>query len=684
MATTSSTGTGIQVGGLVSGIDTGAIIDSLTSIEQTRVTREQNQKALVEDTQTAFTDLASRVSSLSSVATTLSKAASFALFTATTNDAELATVTGSETGSAGAFDVVVQQLATTEKVASSNFATTNTSLNLTGTFEVSRSAAAIASDPTKKTTTIDIKPTDALKDIVNKINAAEGSAVKASILNSGTGQNRLVLTGVEQGSDAFFLKETAGTALSAGLALIDPVQSARTEFNFVKATGGAADSTTLFKDLFTSIGGNKLQTGDKISISGQSADGTVATTDFTIDATTSTVGDLLTQIRSVYGANTNVSLNQSGEISLTNTGSGTGAISMTLAYTGLNPTSTMSLGETKAQNQFTSEINEGSRSFYLLDGMAVSSQTNADAKTVVGSTINLIKADPTKTVKLALAVDKTSIKSKIQDLIDQYNSVLSFIAEQSKVVVKNTKSTATDTGVQSKGPLANDSTVRQLKQQLTTLMTSPVELLKGKTQYNSLSRIGITTDRTTGLLTVDDTTLNKALDTDIDGVKSLFMASGFSSNPAHEMGRFDDKTTKSGVYDVDPDANTISKTSLASDMATALRSDNILMSKEGDSKGLSITAPIGSGTGKFTFVRGIASQLKMFVDNAKDSSKGLFTKAQQSFQSRLSDFDDRIATLTTHVETVRQRLTTQYAALEQSMQKLKTQSSAFTSQISSL
>lgn len=681
MSSTSSSA--MQVGGLVSGLDTNAIIDGLTNIEQTRVNRVEAKRELIQKQREAFNELATRVYALSKQAEALSKSNQFNLFKASSNDEDIATVSAGENGSAGSFEIVAQQLATTQKASSRSFSAVNVSLNLTGTFEVSRSREAIKNDPTKKTTSIDIKATDALKDIVNKINSAEGAGVKASILSLSSGENRLVLTGLDQGSDGFYLKETAGDALSnpAGLGILNATQSVRTEFSMLKTVGGPAEGTTLFKDLFASIGGNKMDAGDRITIAGANANGTVTSTDFVINPATSTVDQFLNQIRTTFGANTEVKLNQSGEIVLSNIGPGTGTMSMNLTFVDQGAASSMQLGGTKAQNSFSNLINEGTKAFYLLDGMAVSAQSNTDSNTVVGTNIELKKADPTKTIKLGLDIDKAGIKAKIQTFVDEYNSVMNFIKEQTKVEVKD-KGEEDKQSSTSKGPLANEASVRRLKSQLQSLVTSPVKELDGKTQYTSLARVGITTNRSTGTLEIDDTILDKAMNTDLDGVKSLFIANGFSSNPQHTLGRYDEKTTKSGTYDVRPDSDEIdTDAGPGVSWATATRQGDILMAKTGDSKGLSITAPIGSGNGTFTFSRGIASQLKMFIDNSKDPVDGFFIKTDQTFQSRITEYDKRIAKLEDQVENYRSRLTREYASLEQNMQKLNSQNAAFLSQM---
>ena len=113
------------------------------------------------------------------------------------------------------------------------------------------------------------------------------------------------------------------------------------------------------------------------------------------------------------------------------------------------------------------------------------------------------------------------------------------------------------------------------------------------------------------------------------------------------------------------------------------RSGDSLTSNEGDSKGLSITAPVGSGSGAFTFARGIASQLQMFIDDANDFVDGSFKVTKETYQKRISDYDKRIIKLEDQVDAYRSRLINQFTALEQTMQRLQSQNSAFLAQLGS-
>lgn len=68
--------------------------------------------------------------------------------------------------------------------------------------------------------------------------------------------------------------------------------------------------------------------------------------------------------------------------------------------------------------------------------------------------------------------------------------------------------------------LSGDSTLRTIQSMLQVAMTTPVDGLVG--EYTSLADIGITTDRNTGTLKIDESKLDTALEADPATVKDIF------------------------------------------------------------------------------------------------------------------------------------------------------------------
>lgn len=697
----------LQVGGLATGLDTTSIINGLISLEQQKVTREETKKSEIELKLSTFNDLKTKLTDFYNQAKEMDKNTVFNVFKSSSSDESVAKITGEENATQGNYDVKVFGLANSLKVASKSFAASTSSLNLTGSFTISTSAAAQKADPTATTVQIDITATDTLKDIAAKINRAKGTGATASVIQMGASDYRLMLTSVDEGTKAFNLEHVSGQGvLSNGLDLVkegngatSARESIRTDFDFRLATGGPATTATKFNQLFASLGTTSaISANDTITITGTGADGlaTVGGT-FTIDDPANrSVGDLLTAVETAMGgaAKVSVSLNSSGEIVVTDLATGgTSNMSMTMTFNDVdNSGSILGLGSSKVRSEFKNVIADGKKAFYLLNDMSVSSQTNRDNATVVGTVFELKSVDTTQSVKLTLDYDKEGIKKKVQTYLDSYNQLIKFLDEKSKIEVSKADDKNSLPGQKgktkiNKGPFAGDSSILGLKSQLQAMMTNKIDELttNNVSKFSSLASVGITSEQKTGFLTIDETDFNAALDADFEGVKRVFVTNGYMTNSAHTFGTYT-KDTKTGVYDIDPtggaqrlDTDKSSGTSWAS--ATVTGDGDLLNSTSGDSNGLAVKAAAGSGVGKVVFVRGVAGQIKDFYDKITNFVDGFVTTTAKNYGDRIKDEEKKISRLEAQVATVKERLTKQFANLELSVSKLKSQSAAFANQL---
>lgn len=692
---------GLSVGGLASGLDTTSIINGLIQIENQRVTREEDKKAEIELKLSTFNDLKTKLTDFYTQAKEMDSTSVFNVFSSSSSDESVAEITGEDSATQGNYDIKVLGLASSLKVASNAFASSTTSMAMTGSFSVSVSAAALKADPTVTSVQVDITATDTLKDIAAKINRTKGTGATASVIQMGANDYRLMLTAVDEGSRAFTMEHISGQGiLSNGLGLVQEAnagaarESIRTDFDFRLAAGGPAASTSTFSSLFNSIGASSAITaGDTISITGTKADGTAVASNFAIGAPgTSTVGDLMTAVETAFGGAgaVSVSLNESGEILVTDKTLGTTDMALTLAFSDADSSgSLLGLGVSKTRTEFNNVIADGKKAFYLLNDLSVSSQTNKDNSTVSGTVFELKKVDPTQSIKLTLNYDKEGIKKKVSSYLDAYNQLLKFIDEKSKIQVKQTdSSTAGVTGKKTtieKGAFAGDSSILGLRSQLQAMMTSNIPELTSEnlSKYGSLASLGITSEQKTGFLVIDDTAFNNALDQDFEGAKRVFVTNGYMTNSAHTFGTYS-KDTKTGVYDIDPATGMFDtdKGTGTTYMAASITGDGDLMNSDnGDSKGMAVKAAVGSGAGKVVFIRGVAGQIKDFYDKITNFVDGFVTSTAKNYQDRINDEDSRISKLEKQVATVKERLTKQFANLELSISKLQSQSAAFSSQI---
>src|SRR4051812_48815562 len=238
----------LQVGGLATGLDTNAIITGLISIEQQKVTREEDAQSKIQLKLSTFNDLKTKLNDFDTQASAMDKSTVFNVFKNTSSDATVADITGADSATVGNYDVKVMNLASSLKVASGSFTSSNASLNLSGSFTISTSASALKADPTATTVQIDLAATDTITDIANKINRAKGTGATASVLKMGDTDYRLMLTSVDEGTQAFQVNAVAGSEAKSiffdGLDLVTQntattqKQSFRTRFDFRQATGG--------------------------------------------------------------------------------------------------------------------------------------------------------------------------------------------------------------------------------------------------------------------------------------------------------------------------------------------------------------------------------------------------------------------------------------------------------------
>ena len=183
------------------------------------------------------------------------------------------------------------------------------------------------------------------------------------------------------------------------------------------------------------------------------------------------------------------------------------------------------------------------------------------------------------------------------------------------------------------------------------------------------------TDKDTGHLAIDQTKFQTALSTDAQGVARLFANSGWTDNGNATVGGWTNDT-QSGTYALTPSTNTV-------DGNPGNRSGDILFSTTGNSNGLGVTAPSSiAGNINVTFARGVAGLISQFANSATDPVSGILTSDTSSIQGQITDYGTQASDEQTRVDAYRTNLVAQFTAMEQAMQKLKSQSSAFLSQIS--
>lgn len=170
--------------------------------------------------------------------------------------------------------------------------------------------------------------------------------------------------------------------------------------------------------------------------------------------------------------------------------------------------------------------------------------TNKVEGLISNVTIDLLKVDTETDVTINITRDTEAASTAIRDFVDEYNSIISYIDEQTQF--------NTETNVAS--PLLGNRNVSTIKDRLGALITETVPGLGS--DLNRFSQIGIEID-TRGRLSINSAELDRALNGEIEGVDSsdirrLFGLTGESTNSNIEflLGSTRTLSTTSG-YEVD-------------------------------------------------------------------------------------------------------------------------------------
>lgn len=146
-----------------------------------------------------------------------------------------------------------------------------------------------------------------------------------------------------------------------------------------------------------------------------------------------------------------------------------------------------------------------------INGITVERDANNIKDAVDGLTIQLNKAAAGETAKISVADDTDKTTKAVQEFVDQYNSVMSYLDDALDIGDPTAENNKT-------GALVGDSSVMRLQTQLRSLLSSSVS--KG-TDVKNLKDIGIEIDRY-GKASLDTSKLKETLAEDPSAVQNFF------------------------------------------------------------------------------------------------------------------------------------------------------------------
>jgi len=180
--------------GVVSNIDYSSLITQLVNIKRQSITQLQTDKKGLEITNSAYSNLSTRVKDLITAADGLRKSTAFGSFKTTVSDSNAISASAGSGASYGSYSIVVSTLARSHKIAADGVAADTTAVaSGAGSFSFQVGSGTAQTVPVDATTTL-----AGLKDAINALNAG----VTASVVNDGSGPSpyRLILSSNSTGT----------------------------------------------------------------------------------------------------------------------------------------------------------------------------------------------------------------------------------------------------------------------------------------------------------------------------------------------------------------------------------------------------------------------------------------------------------------------------------------------------
>ena len=188
-------------------------------------------------------------------------------------------------------------------------------------------------------------------------------------------------------------------------------------------------------------------------------------------------------------------------------------IAITVTDDDLNNTDVSGLSQLATANLTT--LKTAQDAIINLDQQLVTRDSNSFSDVITGVTLNLKSADVGTTGTLTIALNTTSVESKVNSFVEAYNSLAD--------TMKSLGAYNAETGLA--GGLQGDSSLRSVQNQIRQTLTNSVSGL----DFGTLSEIGITTD-TNGHLTIDEEKFDSVLSTDFSTVSELFASENGLAN----------------------------------------------------------------------------------------------------------------------------------------------------------
>ncbi len=513
----------INFGGLISGLDSNALIQSLVQIERQPVIRAQQRISQLESLKTAIGGLRTQLLSLRNAAQDFRFTDRFNQFGVTSSEETVLTATVSgENPLVGAFAIDVQQLASATTATSS--ASIGSAIDPNATLENSGITATIeAGDFTINGQVISVDATtDTLNGILGQINAS-GAGVTATY---DALTDRVVVENSTPGDTSIinFGASSDDTNLLSVLELTQATQGAT-------GTGGATLATStsnLGAVSTTEVLNNVNFAGGAITAGSFRINGATITVDPTVDS----LSDIISRIN---GSDAGVSATYDG------TTDGIRFVSKTLGSPTIGFISDTSNFLSITNLDTATQVAGNDSKFTINGGPVLTRNSNEVSDAINGVTLTLLSAgQSTATV----SPDDDSVVEDISGFVEEFNTAFSSIRDL----------------IGPEGVAENDGSIRLIENFLRGAIFNTVPGVSS--EFQSLLDIGITSGKEFNSSAVfqielDEDVFRQAIRDDRQGVSALFTNDSDTGVLDKIFDYIDDATATSGFLNERVKANGI-------------------------------------------------------------------------------------------------------------------------------
>lgn len=340
-----------------------------------------------------------------------------------------------------------------------------------------------------------------------------------------------------------------------------------------------------------------------------------------------------------------------------------------LSQLAFDPTAASGAGKNMLQMQ------SAKNALLNIDGIDIVKSNNTIDDAIAGVTFELKKVSDDATIKFGIESDTSTIKESVNEFVDAYNKLNTSLKSLAYIDLDDASNN---------GRLVGDSALRNMSYNLKTMMT---ETINTGSTFDSLTQIGVTFQKD-GTLALDEDTLESAIETNFDDIKTLFAGNATATDP---LINFESSTADSveGTYAINVSQIGSATQNYAGTIngAGGTGTQSTLSGAFGDdAQGLTFKIAGGAlgDRGTVTFTKGYAAKLESFIDGLLDDETGIVQIKKDGFNSSIDSLDTQTERLERRMEAIEARYRAQFTQLDTLISNMNTTSSYLTQQLSSL